>query len=338
MKALFSFKPIDYLKIPHMFAGFAEIDLETGDIGRVIRIPAASFRTSRAFMTNFIQGLCVDENYIYASAWNFVVVIDRDDFTILDAFSTKEMADLHALDVDEENIYVISTATECLICLDKKSFEKKWIWGPNHEILNYGAFPFLPSWRNGQYRKLYRKYGWRKYVYTPKYRGQETRHVNKNNSSHYRHHLNDVNIIGDDLYLNTKGWFNSVDSAIIKIDKEGKNARFFVKPKTFIGSHDGILHKDRYYVTEADNNSVASVDSDGKDLKRFKLEPDGYFVRGLILEDDKNYVGFTPLRGTQDKAMIIEYDKEFSKPLQKIVIPDVCGENEQVAVHKMLKI
>lgn len=336
-KALFSFKPVDYMKNPHMFAGIAEIDLASGEIGRVLRIPAATFKSKHAFMANFIQGLCSDEKYIYASGWNFVVIVDLSDFRIVDSFSMAEMADVHSLSVDNESIYVISTATECLICVDKKTLKKKWVWGPNEKILNYDSTGFLPPFSNSFYRKGIRKLNLRKYVITPKYQNEETRYVHKTTSPYYRHHLNNVYVTDEFIYLNTKGWFNSKNSSVIKIKKQTRESSFFAKPGTFIGSHDGVIHKGHYYVTEADNNSVSRVNLNGSNLERFELEPKGYFVRGILLTGDVNFVGFTPLKNGDDSCKIISYNKDFSRKIKEFVLPDLCGHKQKTAVHTIIQ-
>ena len=89
------------------------------------------------------------------------------------------MADVHSIAATPEHIFVVSTATECLLCFDRNDWRLLWRWGPNEPILARGARGLLPAFRSRYYRMAVRKLGLGSLLRVPEYRDGETRHVHK---------------------------------------------------------------------------------------------------------------------------------------------------------------
>jgi hypothetical protein len=332
-----SFKPVNYMRNRGTFAGLVRLDIDTGEISNILRLPSAAFRDRYAFMVPNAQALAVDGSIAYVGLWNCVVVVDLKSFSVIDAFSSPEMADVHSIAVSDEHVFIVSTATECVLCVDKSSFRIEWRWGPNEPILSYGHHGLLPGFRSRVYRAVIRRLGLLAYLRIPKYRTEETRFVHKTVSPYYRHHMNNVFFYENQLFLNTKGWFDTKTSSVIRLNLATMESDFFVKPGGFIGSHDGIFHDGWYYVTEADNNSLARSDCSGKRIERFPLQPEGYFIRGLARVDGFWFIGFTPQRGSTDPALIGVYEAQSLQRECLVRVPDLYGPGESVAIHTIVQ-
>lgn len=337
MHILLSFKPVNYLRNRGTFAGLARLDTVTGKMDAVLRLPSAAFRDGCAFMVPNAQALAVDGSIAYVGLWNCLVVVDLKSFSVIDAFSSPEMADVHSVAVSDKHIFVVSTATECVLCIDKASFRREWRWGPNEPILSRGHRGLLPGLRSRVYRAAVRRLGLVSYLRIPKYQDEETRFVHKSVSPYYRHHLNNVFFYENQLYLNTKGWFDTTSSSVIRLDPATLEADFFVKPGGFIGSHDGMFHDGWYYVTEADNNSLARSDCSGQRIERFPLRPEGYFVRGLALVDGFWFVGFTPRRGSSNPTCVGVYEAKSLQRESLVRVPDLYCPGEPLAIHTIAR-
>jgi len=335
VKLLFTYKPVDYMRTLGSYAGLVRFDLDRGAYDRILRIPAPAYRSRPAFSVPFAQGLAVAGKTAYVGMWNTVVLVDLDSFEIIDAFSSPQMADVHSIAVSDEHIFVVSTATECLLCFDRANHQLCWRWGPDAQILGRGSRGILPGFRSRSYRMAIRRLGLGSLLGVPAYRDAETRHVHKSRSPYYRHHLNNVYIHESKLYLNTKGWFDSKSSSVIELDSESLEARFLVAPGGFIGSHDGLVYRDWFYVTEADNNSIARVSLATLVIERFPVQPDGYFVRGLAVVDDTFIIGFTPRRETGDPPCIGQYDAGDLQRIRLVEVPDLYGAGDPLAIHTL---
>jgi len=168
---------------------------------------------------------------------------------------------------------------------------------------------------------------------TPRFNNPDMRHVHKTHSLYYRHHMNNVTLDGTDCLLNTKGWFDSSSSAVIRMNLQTREAGFYAKPGSFIGAHDGCFHDGFFYVTEADNNSLARLNPTNGAIERFPLNPEYYFVRGLASLNNNWLIGFSPLRNSQGSAQIGVYDQQTLKKLKTISIPPFYGDDLAVAIH-----
>lgn len=332
MNVIISYKPIRYMHPLASYAGIARVNIDTGEVVNVLRIPSANFRTNKSFMVSNAQGLAIHNGLAYVGMWNYVAIVDLDTFTIIDGLSSPEFSDIHSLEVVEDQLLVISTASEVLSSFDLKTLKRNWYWGAaNSPILAGNSIKFLPPVRYRLQGKVYSLINGRKYARIPKTM-YESRHVHKTCSPYYRHHMNNVVHRNGDLYVNTKGWFDTTSSAVIKLNLRTFQEEFFAAPGTFMGSHDGNFDDGKYYVTEADNNSVAWIDTAGE-VNRVNLLPNNYFVRGLEKVGDKWVVGFTPRRNTDNECLLIVYDEKFKIPEKEIPIDGIMPKEAGVAVH-----
>lgn len=330
-----TFKPVEYMRHRGCFAGLMEVDSGTGELIRVLRIPAAAFRTKSSFMVPYAQALALEANTAYVGMWNYIAIVDLDDFSVVDSISYPEMSDVHSIAIDGNHIYIVCTASETLLCLDKETLEKKWVWGPGEPILSTGSVGILPMFRSRWYLAVLRRLGLNKYIRFRHVGGADTRHIHKSISPSYRHHLNNVAVHAGEIFLGTKGWFDTSRSSVIKIGPQGNNGSFFVLPGGFMGAHDAVFDKGFLYVTEADNGSIARANLYSGKINRYRLPASEYFVRGLCKVGDEWVVGFTPLRGSSRDACIGFLHGETFSVRRFIKIPQVYGTGQPVAVHSI---
>ncbi|WP_017756534.1 hypothetical protein [Calidifontibacillus oryziterrae] len=332
MNIIISFKPVSYMNPKASYAGIARVNLESGKVEKLLKFPSAIFKTDKSFMTSNAQGLVLKDGIAYVGLWNYIAIVDLDTFTTIDAFSSPEFSDVHSLEIVDDHLYVVSTASEVISCFELSTLKRKWYWGaPNSNILKGGRFKFLPIVKNRYQRKIYNILNILKYVRTPN-KIIESRYIHKTCSSYYRHHMNNITYNQGHLYVNTKGWFDTRTSAVIKLNIDSLEEEFFVEPGGFIGSHDGYFFNGKYYVTEADNNSIAWKDSDNK-IERIQLKPENYFIRGLEKVNDSWIVGFTPSRGSNNVCLLKIYNEDFNIVKNEININDLLPREIGVAVH-----
>ncbi|QIB65970.1 NHL repeat-containing protein [Kineobactrum salinum] len=286
-------------------------------------------------MAPYAQGLALYGGYAYVGLWNFVAVVCLTNFTIVNVFSASEMADIHSIAADRERLYILSTASECISCFSRKTYKKIWQWGPNEKILEGGGLAVLPSVQSRFYMSVLRKLGLARLVRTPAYRGEELRYIHKSRSRYYRHHVNNILLHNNNLYINTKGWFDTSSSSVICMDLETKRSRWLAEPGSFIGSHDGVIRNGNLYVTEADNSSLAWINLASKCIERVPLNPAGYFIRGLVEYGGSWIIGFTPRRGSGHELMLGIYDKSTLEHQEAIVIPSLHGP-DGTAIHSIM--
>lgn len=338
MKILATIKPVNYLSNKETFAYLIEVDFISTEIVRKLRIPAAAFKTKSAFMTNFAQGITIAGNKIFVTCWNFIVVIDYESFTIIDSFSHPYMVDLHGIDNDGENLYVTSTAIDSVLCFDINTFDLKWRWGPDENILT-GRKWLLPIPRCFINKKRYFKIFTNKlglYNINIKYKFNEHvdyRHIHKTRSPYHFHHLNDIKYYNGNLYISTGNWNGSLESSLIEILHESGEARFVSKPGSIKAIHDIVFFEKNIYVTESRNNTVAIVDKVSGSVSRIKVENKKYFVRGLCEINNTFVVGFSTMRNTKNEAKLVQYDLKLNKVLNEIDLGNMYSDKYNSAVH-----
>lgn len=331
MRLIVTLKPENYEQPRSSFGVIAEIDWESKKFIRYLKIPSASFHDSGAFMAPLMGGLCHIGSRLFVAAWNFVIVVDYNNFEILDTFSHPYMADLHGMNTDGSNIWVISTAIESLLCFDPNTYSLNWRWGPDEPILSARAPAGKKTRSLDRLGKVFSRSGQGGRTFAER----EFRYVHKGHSAYHQHHLNDVRYHRGELYLTTKGWFEGTSSAVIRLNPRTQESEFFVEPGGFRAMHDGEFLEDRFVVTESAANGVAWRNADGTiETRRLKEEP--YFTRGLAYTGHSFLVGFTTFRGTDHPAQIAEYDHSFTNEISSMCIDEFYPPEVGTAIHAMI--
>jgi hypothetical protein len=322
MKYLVALKPLTHNTFHQSYAILLEIEWKKKLITRSIKIPSASFSSNSGYMRSNLQGIAVYGDKIYLSLWNFIVIVDYQSFDMIDSFSHPLMADLHGIAVTDSEVLVCSTAIDTLLCFDRSSQRLKWHWRPDDSQLDSKVT--LPKMLGFFLRKtnfiskvLYRLNILDKIVkkIKIKFEIQEYRGLDKTRSMLHFHHLNEVAVRGDEIYILTKGWNDSTSSSMIKLNMHDLDtAKFIAPPGTFSGAHD-ILFNDNYvYVTESHTSSIGrAVFGESATVRHWKIANEGYFVRGLCGTDDNSLiVGFTPPRDAKHNINRQPFLREYS--------------------------
>jgi hypothetical protein len=340
MKVLATFKPVEYKDISSdLYGVLAEIDWDTKTVLRSLKIPMASFHDGAAFMTPVLSGLCTLGRRVFVAAWNFIVEIDYDTFQVVNAVSWPPMADLHGMSTDGRDLWIASSAIDAVLCLDADSLQLKWRWGPDQPILwrdrmaghnGEGRIAPLSLDRIPLFGRLFTRPDNNRFV------DRDYRYIHKNNTGYHYHHLNGAFYHAGALYITTKGWNGeSEKSAVLRLDLQTLRAEFFASPGSFCGMHDAVFVNETLYVTEAKANSVAWRTPDGNITSR-KIEPAGYFVRGLCYTDSSFLVGFSTWRNSNLPAQIVEYDTQFEHQLSAMDVSMFYPEGKKTAVFTLV--
>lgn len=328
---LVTLKPEKYSTPTYSYAILAEIDWELKQVIREIRFPTASYSHPQAFMCPAVGGVCRIGRRVFVAMWNYIVEVDYQNFSIVNSFSHPYMTDLHGIDADGNYLYVASTAIDAVLCFDIHTLELVWRWGPDEPILYQdrvearldSVFPMIKSFQRNRL------------VSQQKFRVKEYRFRHKKYTKHHYHHLNDVIVKHDSLYMTTKNWNHDQKGAIIKLDLKTQDAEFFVRPDSLDGLHDGVWLDDKLYVTESGANQVAWRDAEGYITHR-KIEPSPYFVRGLCDTGESWLVGFSTLRDTQLPAQIVEYNRDFHEIVSIMDMSHFYPPEKATAIHSIL--
>ncbi|ABK43095.1 hypothetical protein Mmc1_0574 [Magnetococcus marinus MC-1] len=336
MKLLVTLKPEGYEKPTASYGVVAEIDWERRCVLRQLRLPSASFRCGEAFMAPLIGGLCLTGHRLFVAMWNHIVEIDYPSFEVVNAFSTPQMGDLHGLTTDGTTLWVTATATEMVLGFDLNTMELIWQWGADAPIL--ASYPQLyrpPRWRqNWRKRLAYHLQGGPQH---PPLAAGEHRHRHKSCSPTYHHHLNDVTYHKGKLYVTTSGWYGSQNpGAVIELDPNSHAAHFVAPPGSFDGTHDTVFVDDTLFVTESRRNSLAWLNSDGR-TGRHTLQPSPYFVRGLCWSNHLFIVGYTRMRGTQDPALLVAFNRHFA-PMGQMALDQFHPPALGSAIHAVIPV
>ncbi|MEO5367838.1 MAG: hypothetical protein H7831_16050 [Magnetococcus sp. WYHC-3] len=326
MKLLASFKPEWYERPHHSYGVIARIDWPSRQVEAVLRLPSASYRHRDAFMAPLTGGICRLGERLFAAMWNHLVEIDLRTLTVTNAVSHPWMADLHGMTTDGKHLWVVASASECLLCLDPDTLDVMWRWGPDDAILEShppAGFPPLQLWQR-----------WRRQRAAAVFPA-EWRHVHKSRSPLYRHHLNDVSWHRGALYLTTLSWFQQPGGAVLRLDPRDRRASFLATPGSLAGPHDGEDDGGRLLVTQSRARAVAWVDHDGTVTSR-TVTPDPCFVRGLCPTPTGWLVGFTRLRRSADPSWIVEYDREFLHERGRMDVSGFYPPEQGCAVHALL--
>lgn len=333
---LVTFKPEKYSTPTHSYAILAEIDWSTQQIVREIRFPSAAFSDVQAYMAPSIGGVAVVNKRVFVAMWNYIVELDYDSFSIINTFSHPYMADLHGMDADGHYLYVASTAIDAILCFDIDSFDLIWRWGPDVPILyndritsqlqesKLTTVPYIKS----RYEK--------RFVRMERFRDRDYRFRSKKISGHHHHHLNDVILHDNVLYITTKQWNDTQKGAVLQLDLASRIVEFFVQPDNLDGLHDGVWLQNRFYVTESGANQVAWCDTNGH-VTHQKIEPSPYFVRGLCDTGTSWLVGFTTRRKTNLPAKIVEINRDFTEPLMTMDVSHFYPSEKSTAIHAIIR-
>lgn len=332
---LVTLKPEQYLTPQHAYATLAEIDWQTQAVIRTLRFPSASYSDDGSFMAPLAGGVCTVGNRIFVALWNFIVEVDYDSFQIVNSFSHPYMGDLHGITTDGSNLYVAATSIDALLCFDIDNFELQWRWGPDEpilyedrvrQIMEARPVAFLPFVYG---RRLFTVMEMQKFV------DRDYRHVRKGYTGYHNHHLNDAILHESKLYITTKQWNTHLAGAVIELDLVSRESRFFIPPDSLQGLHDGVWIGERFYVTESGANRVAWREPDGK-LVHKEIQPENYFVRGLCDTGGSWLVGFTTQRGTQQPALIVEFDRDFNRTIQTMDVSTFYPPTKSTAIHAII--
>lgn len=322
MKYLVALKPLLHNTCHQSYAILLEIDWTEKRILRNIKIPSASFTSNTGYMRSNLQGIAIHDDKIYLTLWNFVVIIDYQSFKIVDSFSHPLMSDLHGIAVTDSEVLVCSTAIDTLLCFDRSSQKLRWHWRPDDSQLDskvtlpriFGVFLRKTSFiSKALYRLRILDSVTKKFKInfeTKDYRG-----IDKTRSMMHFHHLNEVAVVDEEIYILTKGWNDSVSSSMITLNMHDLDtAKFIATPGTFSGAHDIVLNDHFVYVTESHSASIGrAVIGDSKTAKHWKITDDGYFVRGLCETSDNSFiVGFTPPRNAKPNISRQPFLREYS--------------------------
>ena len=333
---LVTLKPEKYHTPNHSYAILAEIDWQTQEVVREIRFPSAYFSTDQAYMSPVIGGVCAVGNRIFVALWNYIVEIEYTKFRIVNSFSHSYAVDLHGINTDGEYLYVASTGIDALLCFDIDTFELQWRWGPDEPILYHDrvmsqlesdTVASIPGMKSLRQESLIRQQA---------FVNRDYRYQRKGMTGYHHHHLNDVIIHGDHLYITTKQWNHQQRGAIIKLNAKTRKADFFVEPDSLDGLHDGVWYQDKFCVTESGANQVAWCDEAGQ-VKHQKIEPSPYFVRGLCDTGESWLVGFSTLRNTELPAQIVEYNRNFTEKLSAMDVSHFYPREKSTAIHTIIK-
>lgn len=339
MRILVTLKPVDYMASHHQYGVLAEIDWDSRQFIRALKLPSAAFKSRHAFMAPLTGGVCVVGDRVFAAMWNFIIEVDYKSFEIVNVFSHPLMADLHGLSSDGDNLWVASTGIDAVLCLDVRSKALKWRWGPDEPILYQDAVLGLEAMlarlarRHSLIRKVWRRLRLESRAF---FTGGERRHIHKSMTVYHNHHLNGAIPNGEMLFVTTKGWNGDANrSAVIALDTHTMQADFLVRPGGFSGMHDGVLVGGRLYVTQSGNNSVGWLEPDGNVISR-RVEPSPYFVRGMCHTGHSFIVGFTTHRERLDlPALLVEYDESFSEELGRMDVSRFYPPDQGTAVHSI---
>lgn len=333
---LVTFKPEKYHTPSHSYAILAEIDWETKQVIREIRFPTAVYTHPQAFMAPATGGICETNGRIFVALWNYIVEVDYETFAIVNSFSHPYTVDLHGMDIDGKYLYVTATAIDAVLCFDIETSELVWRWGPDETILyedriasqlQSDVLMSIPIVRSYRQQRVYRQ---------ERFVDGEYRFRHKKNTGYHHHHLNDVILHENSLYVTTKQWNKKQKGAIIKLDLETHEAEFFVQPDSLDGLHDGIWVNDNFYVTESGANQVAWCDAQGQ-VTHHKIEPSPYFVRGLCDTGTSWLVGFTTLRDTGLPAKIVEFNRDFTETISTMDVSGFYPSEKSTAIHSILR-
>jgi len=335
VRYLVTLKPEKYHTPQYAYAVLAEIDWYSKQVLREIRFPTATYSHPKAFMSPLIGGVCRVGERVFVAMWNFIVEIDYESFVIVNSFSHPYMADLHGITSDGNHLYVTATAIDAVLCFDIDTQELVWRWGPDEPILYqdrveaelqssmYSVLPLIGSAMRD--RAIRRQ----------TFRDKEYRYRHKKYTSYHNHHVNDVILYGDYLYITTKEWNHDQKGAIIQLDLRTHESQFFVKPDSLDGLHDGVWYDDKLYVTESGCNQVAWCDRVGQ-VTHQKIEPSPYFVRGLCDTGESWLVGLSTLRDTHLPAQIVEYNRDFTAIISKMDVSGFYPSEKSTAIHAII--
>lgn len=331
---LVTFKPEKYATPTHSYAILAEVNWETKQVIREIRFPTSAFSHPQAFMSPLIGGVCVTNGRIFVAMWNYIVEVDYTTFAIVNSFSHPYTADLHGIDTDGKYLYVTATALDAVLCFDIDTFELVWRWGPDVPILYQDRMTSQLQSDRLMSIPIVRLFRQRRVHHQQRFHDREYRFRHKKNTGYHHHHLNDVIIHENNLYVTTKQWNKKQKGAIIKLDLGSHEAEFFVPPNSLDGLHDGVWYKDHLYVTESGANQVAWCDKQGHITHR-QIEPAPYFVRGLCDTGESWLVGFTTQRDTDLPAQIVEFNRDFTETLSTMNVSRFYPPEKATAIHSI---
>ena len=352
MTYLVALKPLTHDTKLNSYAVLLEIDWEKQIVKRSLKIPSANFTSNSGYMRSHIQGLTLIESKIYISLWNFIVIVDYNTFEVFDSFSHPLMSDLHGIEATDNKLLVCSTGIDTLLCFDRSNHELDWFWRPDDSDLSkkikvprfFGSlmsktslFPVILNKfrvRDGIIQRI--KLG---------FKNREYRGVDKTRSKMHFHHLNEVNVIGDRIFVLTKGWNNSVDSSLIEIGFSSRsNPTFIALPGSFKGAHDIVFKDNSIFVTESHTESVGQILMNKKhDVNHWKLTNNNFFIRGMCVTTDESFiVGFTPSRKSADfsgrQPILREYNSTFTEIKKEFKLKNFYTDSVGGAVHCIKKV
>lgn len=334
---LVTFKPQQYLTPTHNYAILAEIDWSQKKILREIRFPSASYAHKKAYHAPLIGGICRIGNRVFVTMFNYIVEVDYESFRLVNSFSHPYMVDLHGMATDGEKLYVVATGIDAVLCFDIHTFDLLWRWGPDEPILfkdrveaEIGKDALISVPLVGEKR---RKQIEQKQVF----RDADYRYMRKDMTGYHHHHMNDVILKNDMLYITTKQWNHQQKGAVIRFDLNTRQTEFAVQPDTLDGLHDGVWLDECLYMTESGANQVAWLSPDGQVSHR-KVEPSPYFLRGLCDTGTSWLVGFSTLRNTDLPALIVEYNRDFTQIVSQMDVSECYPPEKATTIHAIIPV
>jgi hypothetical protein len=240
------------------------VDWETGEVARVVEYVSpeeviASKESNILFKAGSIVG-----NLVYVCTETEVIAYDIDTFKPVKYVSLPCFNDLHHVDVIGDNLFVASTGLDMVVMLDMNTLK------PVRYFNSLGKNP------------------WHKFNEDEDYRKCKT-------TKPHESHPNYVFQIGEEIWVSR---FEQKDAVCLT----DMSKRINVGIERV---HDGIVHSGKVYLTTV-NGTVCEANActleveNIFDLNEVNIEerPLGW-CRGLHVEGDKLYIGFSTLRSTK---------------------------------------
>jgi len=261
------------------------------------------------------------------------------------------MSDIHSIAVTEDEIFIISTTIDALLCFSKKDKKLKWYWRvEDSNLVSKIKLPSIFSFLNKKALITGKtiKYTSFKNYFAINFKEKDFRGTDKTHSPYHTCHLNEVLLLDKNtILLGTKG-FNDrklIKGSIIKINRKTLEASFFANPGSFSGSHDLMTINNKIHITESANESIGVYSLINDDIKHFQLNKEGYFVRGISHSQDGYFVGFSPNRSwvlsndtTKKHAIIKQFNKDFTKIEKTFLLNMFYPDNVGSAIHNILAV
>ncbi len=332
---LITLKPEKYQTPQYSYAVLAEVDWASQELIRQIRFPSASYGHSEAYHAPLIGGVCTVGERVFVAIYNAIIEIDYTSFQIVNSISHPYMVDLHGMATNGQYLYVASTGIDAVLCFDINTFDLVWRWGPDVPILykdrlqselDADIIASLPVIGESRRKNIQQK---------QQFRDLDYRHMRKGMTGYHHHHLNDVILRDDTLYITTKQWNNQLKGAVIQLDLTSNSAGFFIPPDSVKGLHDGVWIDDTFYMTESGENQVVWRNPDGT-LTHYAVEPSPYFVRGLCDTGASWLVGFSTQRDTGLPAQVVEFSRDFTKTRHQMDVSFFYPSEKSTAIHSIM--